>query len=1012
VAACADCGRVVSGDFAYCPFCGAALGEALVHGAETRKIVTVLFCDLTGSTELGERLDPEALRSLLARYFDRMKGIVERHGGSVEKFIGDAVMAVFGIPVVHEDDALRALRAAIEMRDALPELGVEGRIGVTTGEVVAGTGERLATGDAVNVAARLEQAAEPGEILIGAETLRLARDAADVKPMPPLEVKGKSEPLRAHRLVAVHGDEGVARRLDTPLVGRETELRRLRDAFEQAGADRSCQLFTILGAAGVGKSRLAAEFLSSLNDALVVRGRCLPYGEGITYWPVAEVVRQLPAVRLDSATENGIEALLGEERLAAKEEIARAFRKLLEAVASETRLVCVFDDVHWGEQTFLDLVEHVADLSRDAPILLLCIARPELLDARPGWAGGKTNSTSVLLEPLAFDEAAQMIASIAQLDEKTRARILDAAEGNPLFVEQMVALVADSSGDAVTVPPTIQALLSARLEQLDGAERIVLQRGAVEGRIFHQSAVQALAPEESQLTTRLTSLVRKELVRPDKAQFPGEDAFRFRHVLIRDVAYDALPKSTRAELHERFAEWLHGREGDLLEPEELLGFHLEQAHRCRVDLGLVDDKTVLLGRQAAGRLASAGRRAFDRSDMPAAINLLERAIAVLAEDDPVRLQQLPLLGQALVESGAWQRAKAVLDEATDRGRATGDRRVVAEAAVELCFLSLHSGNDVTHAQMEAALAEAAGTFEAIGDEAGLARTLALAGRLPFWRGDMLAAIEQEESAVAHARAAGSRTRELDALSAVLVATLDGPPTVAEILQRIEEVGTLTSGSSGADVLLRRARAEVELMLGDIPAARLFAADAKTLAEELGLKMTLAIAIARTIGQIELLAGDPRAAEREVAPACAFLEDTEDWGHFVSLLPFLMDALFAQGRAEELAAKLDLAQTYVIEEDLDGQVSLRRARAKLLTARGDLAGAAKLAREAVERCEGKTNVVLQAGALAHLADILEQIGRSVDAAAARGRAIEIYERKGCVAFAERVRSAPPDVVATP
>ncbi|HEX5468801.1 MAG TPA: hypothetical protein VFW80_07115, partial [Gaiellaceae bacterium] len=578
------------------------------------------------------------------------------------------------------------------------------------------------------------------------------------------------------------------------------------------------------------------------------------------------------------------------------------------------------------------------------------------------------------------------------------------------FVEQMVALVADSSGDAVTVPPTIQALLSARLEQLDGAERVVLQRGAVEGRIFHQGAVQALAPEESQLTVRLTSLVRKELVRPDRAQFPGEDAFRFRHVLIRDVAYDALPKSTRADLHERFAEWLNGREGDLLEPEELLGFHLEQAHRCRVDLGLVDDRTVLLGRQAAGRLASAGRRAFDRSDMPAAINLLERAIALLDEDDPVRLEQLPLLGRALVESGAWQRAKAVLDEANDRGRTTGDPRVVADAAVELCFLSLHSSNDVTHAQMEAALAEAAGAFEETGDEAGLARALALAGRLPFWRGDMLAAIGQEERAAAHARAAGSRAQELEALSTVLSAMLDGPPTVAAILERVEEVGTLTSGSSGADVLLRRVRADVELMLGDIPAARAFAADAKTLAEELGLKMILAIGIARTIGQIELLAGDPKAAEREIAPSCEFLEAAEDWGHFVSLLPYLMDALFPQGRAEELAAKLDHAEKYVIEEDLDGQVGLRRARAKLLTARGDLAGAETLAREAVERCEGKTNVLLQAGALAHLADILQQIGRPADAAAARARAIDMYERKGCIAFAERLRSA-PDVVAT-
>src|SRR5579859_1457109 len=362
--ACANCGHELPEEAKFCLECGAPVAPA-VAPREQRKTVTVLFCDVTGSTELGERLDPEALRALLAGYFDRMKTIVERHGGTVEKFIGDAVMAVFGVPVLHEDDALRAVRAAEEMRDALPELGIEGRIGIATGEVVTGTEERLATGDAVNVAARLEQAAHPGEILIGEETLRLVRDAVEVEALAPLSLKGKTDPVTAYRLVSVHGGEAFVRRLDTPMVGREGELRRLREAYDQAVRDGSCQLFTILGPAGVGKSRLAAEFLASLEDVLVVRGRCLPYGEGITYWPVVEVVKQLPVIDQHPAAAQAIRALLGDQQLVtSSEEIAWAFRKLLEAVASERPLVCVLDDVHWGDQTFLDLVEHVADLSR------------------------------------------------------------------------------------------------------------------------------------------------------------------------------------------------------------------------------------------------------------------------------------------------------------------------------------------------------------------------------------------------------------------------------------------------------------------------------------------------------------------------------------------------------------------------------------------------------------------------------------------------------------------------
>ena len=581
MAVCSSCQSENREGARFCDSCGAALPDGAVIG-EQRKTVTVLFCDVTGSTQLGEQLDPEALRAVLARYFERMKSIVDRHGGTVEKFIGDAVMAVFGVPVVHEDDALRATRAALEMREAFAELGINGRIGVATGEVVTGTEERLATGDAVNVAARIEQSAQPGEILIGEETYRLTRNAALVDVLEPLTLKGKSAPVPVYRLLSVSAD---AERLhDTPMVGRDREQRLLASVWERVISERTCQLFTVLGTAGVGKSRLAAEFLATLPDALIVSGRCLSYGEGITYWPVVEVVKQLPESAPDPVAAETLRALLGEQQLVtSSEEIAWAFRKQLEVVAQHQPLVCVFDDLHWGEETFLDLVEHVADLSRDAPILLLCMARPELLDRRTGWGGGKVNAGTVLLEPLASDETGLLIERLARLDDGLRARIQDAAEGNPLYVVEMVALLEESGSDDVTVPPTIQALLAARLDQLEAEDRRMLQCGAVEGRIFHRGAVEALNPNAADVAKRLTSLVRKDLIRPDTGELPGEEAYRFRHLLIRDAAYDALAKTTRAELHEQFAAWLETHGTALVEQDELLGYHLEQAARFKQD---------------------------------------------------------------------------------------------------------------------------------------------------------------------------------------------------------------------------------------------------------------------------------------------------------------------------------------------------------------------------------------------------------------------------------------------
>jgi class 3 adenylate cyclase len=573
VAACPACGKESPDGFRFCGFCAAPLtGDS----QEQRKTVTVLFCDVTGSTALGESTDPEALRALLARYFERMKAIVEAHGGTVEKFIGDAVMTVFGVPFAHEDDALRACRAAVEMRDALPELGIRGRIGLNTGEVVTGTSERLATGDAVNVAARLEQAAEPGEVLIGEATHALVRDAVAAEPVKALALKGKSEPVAGFRLIRI--DAAPERLHGDVFAGRERELDGIAAAWVRAGTEQCCELVTVVAEAGVGKTRLAAEALGRV-DARVVRGRCLSYGEGITYWPVVEVVKQLGARPSDPAAAAAIASLLGEASTGTNaEEIAWAFRKLLEERAP---LVCLFEDIHWGEETFLDLVEHVALLSAGFQVLILCTARPELLERRHSWP------VTLRLAPLEPADVEQLVP--AALPSAVREQITRAAGGNPLFVTEMVAMAESTKGE-INVPPNLRALLTARLDQIDAAERRVLERGAVEGEMFHRGAVQALTPDEPQVTARLAALVRRELVRPDRAQIRGEDGFRFRHLLIRDAAYEALPKSAQAELHERFAAWLEEHGVGLVELDEILGHHLEQAARYRAELGQEDRK--------------------------------------------------------------------------------------------------------------------------------------------------------------------------------------------------------------------------------------------------------------------------------------------------------------------------------------------------------------------------------------------------------------------------------------
>jgi class 3 adenylate cyclase len=735
--ACAVCGYETLEAFKFCPECGAARAT---RTSEQRRVVTVLSCDVVGSTALGETTDPEALRALLAGYFERMKAIVERHGGTVEKFIGDAVMAVFGAPVAHEDDGLRACRAALEMREALPGLGIEGRIGVATGEVVSGTEERLVTGDAVNVVSRLQQAAQPGEVLIGEETRALVGAAVDVEAVEPLTLKGKTDPVPTHRLLAVHvlAERGP----QAPFVGRGRELAAIREARERVLAERHCELVTIVGEAGVGKSRLVAEALASL-EGRVIQGSCLPYGEGITYWPVVEVLKQLGASPPDPAAAAAISSVFGETDMATSaEEIAWAFRKTLEHAAAEQLLIIVFDDIQWGEETFLDLLEHVALLSSGAPILLLAMARPELPERRADWP------VTLRVEPLGAEEADELIPEA--ITGTLRSKIARGSGGNPLFVEEMVAMAGEAGGE-VAVPPTLQALLAARLDQLNAGERRVLERSAVEGEVFHRGAVQALAPEETQITPRLAALTRKGLIRPVKPQLAGEDGFRFRHLLIRDAAYAGLPKATRADLHQRFAAWLEHRGTDRVELEEILGYHLERAWHYREELGLADGGE--LAAAARQRLTTAGRRALWRQDVGAAVNLLSRAAALVtsAETDVLAEVDLALaLGWQGKGRESLQRARSVAERAAAAGDRLGELcALLAEGVLRISF-EPEGATDQLAAVAEQALPE----FEAAGNDSGLNLTYRALGQVASMHGQMDALVGAYERAAAHAQRVG------------------------------------------------------------------------------------------------------------------------------------------------------------------------------------------------------------------------------------------------------------------
>jgi class 3 adenylate cyclase/tetratricopeptide (TPR) repeat protein len=981
VPACAKCGFESDGTFTFCPACGAELAAA-APAREQRKTVTVLFCDLVGSTELGETMDPERLRTLLAAYFARMRAIVERHGGSVEKFIGDAVMAVFGVPVVHEDDALRAVRAALEMQDALPNLGLQGRIGVMTGEVVTGTVERLATGDPVNVAARLEQAAQPGEVLIGGPTLALVRDAAEVEPLEPLNLKGKAEPLSAYRLLSVQ--EAPERRHAARFVGRQAELALIREACERVCAANRCELVTVIGDAGVGKSRLIGEALAT-TDATIVRGRCLPYGEGITYWPVIEVLRQLDVLPGDRSAAAVIRSLLGEaETATSAEEIAWAVRKTLESAATDRLLVVVFDDIQWGEETFRELVGHVASRSTGAAILLLCIARPELIDRRPEWP------VSVRLGPLGDDEVDELIPGHLATD--LRDRINRAAGGNPLFIVEIVAMAGESDGQVV-VPPTLHALLAARLDQLETGERSVLERGSIEGEIFHRGSVQALAPDGTDVGPGLNSLIHRELIMPDIPQLAGEDGYRFRHLLIRDAAYESLAKAERAELHVRFADWLEAHAADLGEMDEILGYHLERACRYRSELGLPDEPT--LAANARKRLAAGGQRAHLRADWGAAARLFERAAALVPPTEIDFELEVDLI-DALFWAGGGVEALRRADSLAERAAAAGNRVGELCARVRAGELRINLEPEGATENQTALLEQALPVFEAARDDFALCTGFYALGWVAAMRARMDAGVEAFDRAAFHARRAGRKDEFVGWRASV---RLWGSTPVGEVLAWLDS----HEPREGTDHRLRASRAWALAMLGRTDEARAILAETRAQLAERGGGIELAIATGMESVNVELLAGDPAAAAEFGTAGCRLFEELDDKSIFSSAAGMLAQALYALDRFAEADTWARRAAGLGASDDVLTQFLWRQVRAKVLARRGEHQEAERLALEAVAISEKTDQLVVQGDVYADLAEVLLLAGRSKEAAAALEQALDCYQRKGNLVSTQRAQA---------
>jgi DNA-binding SARP family transcriptional activator len=945
-----------------------------------RRLVTVLAGRAVAT-------DAEALHAVL----ERAGGVVERFGGTVERYLGDMVIGLFGLTEAREDDALRAVRAALELQGSD---GAALQMGIESGEIFVGGragGATFATGAAITAAGRLAERAADGQVLLG-EAIRAAV-AADVR------VDAASGRLLELRSV----QPGLLRVSRTPFVGRARELGELRAILARTSAARACHMVTILGPAGLGKSRLAAELLASGGDeTTVLVGRCRSDAEGVTYRVLAELVAQLggdPRRRIAEllADDDQARGVLGAVGLshepAQTQEAFWAIRTLLERLARDRPLVVAIEDIHWAEPLLLDLLEYVVAFARSSPILLLCMARPELLEARPSWAAPQPDRSVLVLEALAQQEATALVQRLGATGRISN--IVRRAEGNPLFLEQLVAV--DAEHLSGTLPASIQAVLAARIDGLEAGEADVLRHAAVEGRTFHAGAVVALLPEDerSSIDARLVALARKGLIRADRAEYAGEAAFRFDHALIRDAAYEAIPKRVRTDLHVRIAEWI-----DVRTPggsDELVGYHLEQACRLPAELGVAGARERALAARAAERFALAARAAQARGDPGAAARLLERGASLLDADDRARVALLPALGAALFDAGRQADADRVLTEALRRTR---DPRLSARAEVEQQFVRLLGEGSTGTVDARRAAGAALRVLQEHGDEHGQSRAWSLHATIAWFEGRAADADDAWQRAAALARRTRDERELFDVLGWRASAAVFGPTPVREAIRRCTEIRETVRSSAVAVALTLHPLATLHAMSGEFEQARRLLREANEILHELGGMQS---AVSHHEAVVERLAGRHASAEALLRDGYARLAGMGDGTLLATTAAMLAQAVHARGDLEEAEQLCLVSRRGAPADDILTQVIWRGVQARILAQRGSFAAAERLAREAVGLIVRTDFLTHHGDALLDLAEVLRLGDRAEDSYQAARAALSLYERKGNIVAAARVRS---------
>ena len=989
--------------------------------------MAALFCDLVGSTGIAERTDPEVLRGILGRYFGAMRTSIERHGGTVEKFIGDAVVGVFGVPASHEDDTLRAVRAALEMQRAAadldraiggPDMRIQIRIGIDAGETFADDGaaiEGRIAGDAFNTAARLQSTADVGEVLVSAAAERLARRYLRTEPMGPRPLKGKAEPVDVFRVLGVRETPSQAQ---TPFVGRTRALSMLEHALQDAVEDGACVLATVLAPPGVGKSRLGETFADTVRGrARVLVAQTPSYGEGVTFSPLiellaaaapgadAEAVASALRGRLANepdgqAVADRLAQVLGvHEALAA--DASWAVRRLLESLSAEQPLVVILDDTHSAEEPMLDILESVVDRFH-GPLLVVCLARPELLDRRPSWTTGKPRVVTTTLPPLEPSDARHLAkALLADAPEFVIERVCETAEGNPLFLEQLVAMLSDRGSlvegrwrgardGGVEIPSTVQALLAARVDDLDHAARTILERAAVEGRRFRVAAVRALIGDvaDETLDKGLLTLERRGLI---DAEDEAAGRWRFTHALIAETAYRGISKEQRAEFHERLAAWLLAEDADQPDVDESAARHLERAFHLREELGVHDETSRALAERAGLLFADAGSRAFAGLDLLAARDLLGRAARLLPEESPRRLDLLPNLGVALTETGRPDETEALLVPAVEQARSAGAEAVALRARIQLLANRIY--RSPTQSEIEAAATEAHAAedrLHSLGDDAGLAEAAIAIEYLGWMRGDLEEHRVWGMRAVRYGLAAGRPREAAQGVADAVFATafgripFDGFPEVASEFEAIADHPLTTSGSAAL-------RAMAALGAGDVEVFERQEQAWREVLERHGLSW-LAAAQGLVMAAVETWTGRAEVAEQRLLEAREVLVAAGDVWWLVTIDPQLCRALAAQGRVREFLTHAAAFEASDPVPDRDTLVRRPLLRSQVLLMRGLTADAEDAARRAIAATDGSDLILARAEADLVLADVLEARGRASEAAASRGSALNLLREK--------------------